>query len=361
MPVNGVTGSVRTLRTAKFKMGYRKRGKTAPSDTDVIVGKVADGVTAEMVAAYGAKPIPDADEQGVYSFGREVRGMLPFEWDATHEGHEVTLEILNRAWGKSRIRCSGTGGDSDHLGEAFVRDEAYRKVLDQAGLVYGERRGGWVAECRGRDCPLWHEREGALPACHRETRLHFILLHPQRDPEHPDYMQQLGWVEVATGSWNGTVDIQSGFAAIRALGGRSALIPFRLRRVMRSVSAPNGRVNKATLIVDHYADEVLIYASGPPGRAILRPSLRRQLAELVQIEAGTLALPPVTFSSVEDIQPQRQALPTPKPAAPPTGPPWTAPADRDEALDGEGPVDREEDGTAGSTVAKLNQPQRDVL
>jgi len=221
MPINGLTGSVRTLRTAKLKLGYVEKGKNFPSDKDVIIGKVADGVTEEMIKAYGATPLSNAKDPGVYNFGRELRGMLAFEYDAMHEGREVALELLNRSWSSSRIRCSGTGGDIDNAGVAFVRSEQYAAALRQQGLLHGERKGGWEANCLGRDCPLWYEQaeQSKLAGCHREMRLHFILLHPERDQEHPDYMRQLGWIEVATGSWNGAIDVQSGFAVIRALTG----------------------------------------------------------------------------------------------------------------------------------------------
>ncbi len=329
MPINGLSGAVRTLRTAKFKLGYVKRGQKYPSDTDVFVGKKADGVTDDAITAYGAKQIQDA-EQGVYGFGHELRGMIAFEYDLTGpDGREVVLELLNRSWARSRIRCSGSGGDQELQGDAFVRDEAYMKVLKQKGLLLGERRGGWDAICQGRDCPLWYEKatdDNKLPGCHREMRFRFILLHPERDRDKPGYMKQLGWVEVATGSWNGAVDVQSGLKVIRALaGGRTAFIPFRLRRVNRSVSAPNGRVNKATLLVDHDADEVLTYASGPPARALLRPEIRRELAELAQIEQGMAALQSVNYADVADIQPQPERRALPEPSTPPA-------TDRDDAL-----------------------------
>ena len=336
MPISGLTGTVRALRTAKLKLGYVKRGEKFPRDTDVFVGKTSDGVTPEMIAAYGATPIPDAKEQGVYAFGAELRGMLAFEYDLIGpDGREVVLELLNRSWAASRIRCSGTGGSDEERGVAWVRSPQYRERLQRAGLLLGERKGGWDAACKGRDCPLWYEKaddHDKLPGCHREMRLRFILLHPSRDRDDPGYMRQLGWIEVATGSWNGAVDVQSGLRIIRGLtGGRTAFIPFRLRRVMRSVSAPNGRVNKATLLVDHDADEVLTYASGPPARALLRPEIRRQLAELAQIEAGMAALPPATYAAVADIQPQPDRRALTAPSAPLTD----APAhDRDDALAG---------------------------
>ena len=342
MPIEGLTGAVRALRTAKFKLGYVQVGKRFPHDTDVFVGKLADGVTPEMAAAYGARPIPDAKEEGVLGFGDRLRGMLAWEYDTIGpDDREVVLELLNRSWAASRIRCSGTGGGEDALeGTAWVREPRYRDRLQRAGLLLGERKGGWEAICRGPECPLWHTAatdQDKLPGCHREMRLRFILLHPapydrtrSLDDQHPDYMRQLGWIEIATGSWNGAVDVQSGLKIIRALtGGRTALIPFSLRRVARSVTTPEGRVQKHTLLVDHDADEVLIFAGGRPARALLRPAIRRQLAELDAAESGTLGLPPAQYADVEDIQPQPESRRLTAGRAPLADP---AAHDRDDAL-----------------------------
>jgi hypothetical protein len=340
VPIAGLTGQVRALRTAKLKLGYVKKGESFPRDADVFIGKKSDGVTPEMIAAYHATPIDDAKEEGVYRFGDELRGMLAFEYDATDPaGREVVLELLNRSWAASRIRCSGTGGSDEEPGVAWVRDQRYHDRLQKAGLLLGERKGGWEAICHGKDCPLWYDeasKEDKLRGCHREMRLRFILLDPSRfdhrrspDEQDEDYLLQLGWIEVATGSWNGAVDVQSGLRIVQALaGGRTQFIPFRLRRMARSVSAPGGRVVKHTLLVDHDADEVLIMAGGRGARSRLRPKVRRQLAELDRLETGQAALPPATYADVADIQPQpdRLALPPGRPLAEP------APRDREDAL-----------------------------
>jgi hypothetical protein len=373
MPVAGLTGRVRALREAKLKLGYVKRGKRFPSDTDNIIGKADDGITKDIVDAYGGRPVPDA-EPGVYSLGRAVRGLIPGEFDLVGpDGREVWLEILNRAWGKSRIRCSGDGGGGgvdesgiSLVGEAWVRDETFRRRFERAGLLKGDRPGaGWVAECRGPDCPLWHTKatdDDKLPACHREMRFRFVLLHPAAydrtrslDAQSDDYLRQLAWVEVATGSWNGAIDVQSGLTVIRAMAGKTSMIPFTLRRVRRSVSTPEGRVFKDTLMVTFDADEVLIMAGGGGARALLRPGLRRQLAEIAEAEGRAGLLEP-RFEDVADIQPQpdRQALPAPAIVHPPR------PADREDALEGAQAQAGEPNGHPESAAGPAAGPDGDA-
>jgi hypothetical protein len=346
--IKGLTGKVRAPREAKLKLGYIHRGPDGkperfPRDSDVFIAKVADGVTPEMVAAYGAVPVPDAVEAGVYNFGRELRGMLKFDFDLRDaDGEEVVFQSLNRAWGQSRIRCSGDGGDGgENIGEAWVRDPKYRARLEQAGLLLGERPdgSGGRALCKGRDCELHHSKAtkaDTLPACHRETRFRFMLLTPVKmnhratlDQQDPEYLRQLGWVEIATGSWHGVVDMESGMRMIQAeTGGKTAGLPFTVRRLMRSISTPTGRVNKATLMVASNTDEVLTFAVGGTSYSLLRPAIRRQMIELAQAERA-LGLPSPTFADVADIQPQqdRLALTAPRVVATPEV------MDRDQAID----------------------------
>lgn len=387
MAIKGLSDQLRALREAKFKLGYVKRGKSFPSDTDVFVGKRADGITDRMIEAYGATPISDAQEAGVFSFGRELRGILKFEFDTRDkDGGEVVYESLNRAWGQSRIRCSGDGGDGgDNAGDAWVRDQRFAERLERAGLLRGKRHdgSGWGSVCKGKDCPLWHSAAtdtDKVPSCHRETRFRFVLLSPVHmdprltlDQQDEEYIRQLGWVEIATSSWNGTVDIQSGMRTIQAEArGRTAFLPFTLKRQMRSISAPTGRVQKATLMVVYDTDEVQIFASGNnAARAQLRPAMRRQLAELEQAEAAALALAPASYGDVADIQPQPDRTAAQRPALPePAKRPSWATTDRGQAI---AETQREPSGASASDeepppavtqaapVRKLGQDGRDEL
>ncbi len=373
MAIKGLSTQYRALREAKFKLGYVKRGKSFPSDTDVFVGKVEDGITKRMIEAYGATPIPDAKESGVYDFGRELRGILKFDFDAKDaDGREVTYESLNRAWGNSRIRCSGDGGDGgEYIGEAWVRDQRFKERLERAGLLIGARAdgAGWIATCKGRDCPLWHSAAtdaDKTPSCHRETRFRFVLLTPTEfdsaidlDAQAADYIKNLGWVEIATSSFHGTVDIQSGMRTIRAeTGGETTFLP--LKRVMRSISAPTGRVKKAPLMVGYDTDEVQVFAAGGGRLAQLRPGMRERLAGVLRAEAAVAALAPATYADVADIQPQpdRRALAAPRPIATQPRPD----PDRDQVIEaGGGDPEDDEPGPARPPVAILNQKGRDEL
>jgi len=325
MPILGLTGRVRTPRWARIRLGYKLKGSKAdyPSDTDVFVlRREGDSeITNAILKAYGAQRIADPKAvEEVYSLGRQIRLMLPWEYDTVHEGREVSLELANRSWAASKLRCSGDGGGAEPelVGTAVCRDQQYLATFERAVLVIGEAaRGGVTVTCRGQDCPLWHtnyNREtNRLPGCHREMRLQALLLHPATEPEDPNYMTQLGWIEVATGSWNGAVDVQSGLAMLRATVGRTHHVPFALRRLSRSISTPEGRVVKATLIVSYDMGEALRFGLGPPARAMIPAPLRRELLELAAAEAQ--------FDSVSDIQPQpdrgRLALPAPAPAPTP--------------------------------------------
>jgi hypothetical protein len=338
VPINGLSGAVRTPRWARIRLGYTKPGKRSkyPSDSDVfVVRREGDPeITDAILKAYGGRPIPDAAEQGVFGIGRTIRLLLPWEYDTMHEGREVSLELSNRSWAASKLRCSGNGGGAEPevVGTATCRDQQYLGVLQRAGLVIGDGpRGTHTVTCKGPDCPLWHSQRSdgnKLPGCHREMRLQALLLHPATDPEDPNYMRQLGWVEVATGSWHGVMDVQSGLAMLRATVGRTHHIPFALRRIARSISTPEGRVVKSTLVVSYEMDEAMRFALGPPARALLRPEVRRELLELAAAE--------VQFEAVADIQPQpdrgRVAIaPTGRPRAAALPPPPVI--DRDDAVD----------------------------
>lgn len=337
MPINGVTGRVRVLRTKKARTGYVTSNATSsfPKDTDVFVAKKADGWSTEDLEAYHARAIDGAkfdkpDEQP-FDVGKGLRGMLAFEIDAMDpDDKELSLELLNRSWSHSKLKCSGTGGE-DEPGEAVCKDEAYMKVITKAtkttAVEVGE--GRWQVKCMGPKCAFWHKNKSSnsLANCHAELRLRFILLHPTVNPEDKNYLKQMGWVEVASGSWNAMTDIQSGFAAIRALTttpsqpfGRTQLIPFTLRRVPRTMMPEGKRIVKATLLVDFDTDEVLRFGYGPPARALLRPAVRKELLEMATAEAQ--------YDSFKDIVPRPQ-LEAPRPgeaggadyplAGPPTG------------------------------------------
>src|SRR5579859_1355950 len=328
MAILGLTGKVRTPRWAIIRLGYKLPGRKEggagyPTDSDVFCIKPEGDpdVFKAIVTAYRGTRITGAAEE-VYSLGRQLRMVFPWEFDAVHEGKEVSFELLNRSWNSAaRLRCSGNGGDGgDNVGVAIVRDEAYAERLKRHGLLLGEKRQrGLTARCLGEDCPLHHTRrskEDTLPGCHREMRLNAFLLHPDRS-------ERLGWVEVASGSWHGALDVQSGLLALRADVGRTAGVPFTLVRIPHAISTPAGRAVKATLNVTYVLREAARLALSPGSLGVLEDGERQQLLQLAGAE--------VSFDQVADIQPQPErdarALPAPRETRPgPLMPEETPPA-----------------------------------
>lgn len=368
----GTTGRVRVLRTKKVRTGYVKAGasSTYPADTDVFVAKKVDGWSTEDLQVYGGRAISGAKfekpDEEPYAIGKSLRGMLPFEADATDPdtGQELTLEILNRAWSRSKLRCSGNGGDEqDEDGEATCRDEAYMTAITRATKTKPREvsAGKWLVVCRGSRCPMWHTNKStnAAAGCHGELRLRFILLHPTTNPSDPNYLKQMGWAEIASGSINAMWDIQSGFAAIRALVNRTALIPFFLKRVPRTLLPEGKRVVKSTLMVDYDHDEVVRFGYSDPKLSLVRPEIRKQLLEQRR-ELVELARMEADFDSFRDIVPRLEgARPgLPAPAVPTAGPADEASADqvvhdRDDVVD----EARETASEAASSPVQLSEAE----
>lgn len=306
MPIDGMSGRVRIPRTVKIRLGYKPRGKEYPKDTDVFVGKPEDGVTKEILEAYDAKPIQEAEGE-TWSLGKSLRMLSYFEWDALspQDNRELVVELMNRAWSHSKNRCFGDGGDQP--GTASAADEEWAKVIQKVTHKAPVKKddGRFQVVCLGPKCPFWSSNlaTNKLATCHRELRLRARLLHPETNPEKPNYLKQLGWVEIASGSFNGMIDIQSGLQIMRSVAGRSAGIPFFLKRAPRTVLSDGKRMNKATLLVDYDHDEAIRFGFSDPKLVLVRPESRKQL-EAMKREQLMLASLGVEFDSVSDIVPR---------------------------------------------------------
>jgi len=333
-----MSGRVRIPRTVKIRLGYKKRGETWPKDTDVFVGRVEDGVTKEILEAYNKGKIDEAEGE-TWNLGKSLRMLSYFEWDdhSPQDDRELVVELMNRAWAHSKLRCFGDGGDEP--GTASAADEewakAIQKVTHKAPVATDD--GRFRVVCLGPKCPMWSSNLAANKAatCHRELRLRARLLHPETNPEAPNYLKQLGWVEIASGSWNGMIDIQSGLQIMRSVAGRSAGIPFTLKRSPRTVLSDGKRLNKATLIVDYDHDEVIRFGYSDPKLVMVRPESRKQI-EAMKREAVELARLDAQYDSFKDIVPR--AVPQLPAAAPITEP--------------SGKESRESKGEAGITVTE---------
>jgi hypothetical protein len=311
MGIKGVSGRVRIPRTVKIRLGYKKPGENFPRDTDVFVGRPEDGVSKEILEAYGKGKIEGA-EGDAYSLGKSLRMLSYFEWDATspQDNRELVVELLNRAWAHAKVRCFGDGGDEP--GTASAADEEWAKEIQKAThkAPVAVDGGRFQVVCLGPKCPFWNSNSSKdkRATCHRELRLRARLLHPETNPEAPDYNKQLGWVEIASGSWNGMIDIQSGLQIMRSVAGRSAGIPFTLKRTPRTVFSDGKRLNKATLIVDYDHDEIIRFGYSDPKLALVRPAVQKELMEMRRQQLA-LARAEVDYDSVKDIVPQLPALP----------------------------------------------------
>jgi hypothetical protein len=312
LPIDGVSGNFRPPRLAKIRLGYKPTGKNYPKDADVFVGKTEDGVTRAMLEAYGKGKI-DGAEGEVWNLGKSLRMLSYFEWDELHPktGTELVVGLLNRAWSHSSLKCSGTGGD--HPGEAFARDEAFMAAITKATKTKPVARdGGWDVVCMGPKCPLWHTNSetNKLATCHRELRFLAQLLHPTTNPEDPDYLRNLGSVEIVSGSFNGMLDLQSGLQLLRSVAGRSFNIPFNVQRVPRTMLVDGKRLVKATMIVSFDNDEAIRFGYSDPKLSIVRPAVRKQLMaqRREQLELAKMA---VDYDSVQDVlpRPDQRALP----------------------------------------------------
>src|SRR5258708_9775454 len=181
-----------------------------------------------MIETYGNGRIDDAEGE-TWNFGKSLRMLSYFEWDqlSPQNGSELVIGLLNRAWAHSTLHCSGTGGDVP--GEAFARDETYATAIAKATKTRAiARDGGWNVVCMGPKCPMWHTNSetNKLATCHRELRFLAQLLHPTVDPEDPNYLRNLGSVEIVSGSFNGMLDLPPRLQLLRTVPARSFNSPF---------------------------------------------------------------------------------------------------------------------------------------
>jgi len=308
MPINGMSGEFRPPRYAKVRLGYKPKGKTYPRDVDVFVGRIEDGVTKDILDAYRATRIEDAEGE-TWNLGKSLRMLTYFEWDAMHpkKNTELVVGLMNRAWTHSKLRCSGTGGDEP--GEAFCRDEAFKTEIVKATKHKAvEVKGGWKVICLGPECPMWHSHleQNKAATCHHEMRFLAQLLHPTANPEDPNYLKNFGSVEVVSGSFNGAIDVQSGLQLLRSVAGRSANVPFSLMRKPRTMLVDGKRVVKATLMVGFDNDEAIRFGYSDPRLSLVRPEVRKQLMAQRR-EQLALAQMEVDHDSVKDIVPRLEA------------------------------------------------------
>lgn len=325
MPIEQLSDQRRLSRDFKVRLGQRidKRtkqvagasdardpGDSYPRETDYFVLSEAP---EEVKRLYSGTP-------------RALRIMLGFEWNAqSPSGDDLVFSLYNWAYGSSRgLKCRGTGRSAEFYGTARTNDEKWAARIEAATGFAAERFEGlngdpfWTVRCFGRDCPKFlhkvrapspdnpaqqidvlapgHDRDAS---CNDVGILRCFLLDPTTDPESPDYCRSLGVMELATGSINSIIDLQSGFDLIKPFtGGRTAGIPMTLIRKPTTTFRPVRQVHyTCALHFDHR--EVQRWSAVPLQEVFLSETQR---ALLKQLQAQPLGM---TVDSVRDLLPAR--------------------------------------------------------
>lgn len=313
MPIEQLSDQRRLTRDFKVRLGVRKTnagGTEYPTETDYFVLKEAPDEVKEL---YRSEP-------------KSLRIMLGFEWNQqSPSGDDLVFSLYNRAYGASRgLKCRGTGRSAEFFGTARTSDEKWAARIEQAtGFAPDkfESMSGdpmWTVRCFGRDCPKFlHKVRAPDPqnparqidvlaphhdadaSCNDTAILRCFLLHPSTDPDSDDYCKVLGVMELATGSINSIIDLQSGFDLLKPYtGGRTAGIPMTLIRKPTTTFRPVRQVHYTCAIhIDHA--EAQRWSAVPLQEVFLSETQR---ALLKQLQSQPLGL---TVDSVRDLLPGR--------------------------------------------------------
>jgi hypothetical protein len=273
---DSISTARRLPRLGKIRLGIKKvsqkSGKEYPTETNHFV------VPAEVAAVYGHAP-------------RELDVMFPVNDEETVFPQQ--LEFYGSGKG---LKCVG------NKETAMERTE----------------KGGW----QERTCPCERLEKGEC-----SERGHLLVMLPK--------VSVGGLYQIDTGSYHSIVDVNSGIDYVRALVGRIAMVPLKLRRVARETHAEGTRqvhytlqltldanvegINKlredTTRVIQyaHYQIEGPVMenpASDPPD-VVVEQEPEEVEAEVVQGEGlnGSSGDHPAS-------QPATQDVPAPKPAEP---------------------------------------------
>lgn len=323
MPIQELSDARRIGRDFKVRLGVRWRrvagrredvGRTDdmrdtyPRETDYFV---IDEAPEDVRQAYGEAP-------------KSLRVMLYAEWDSRDP--EV-FSLFNRAYGATKgLRCKGTGRSAESPGSATTDSREWALRIEQATQEAPEPIPSvtgttmYKVRCLGRDCPKYlHMTEQPDPQDPSKTKqllavghdrdasckavgiLSCFLLDPGTNPEdRAHYCKPLGRMELATGSINSIIDLQSDFdLVLRAFtGGRTAGIPVTLIRRPTTTYRPVKQVHH-TCAVRFDAAEVQRWAAIPLHEVFLGDAQRAALKRLAATPLG------LTVDSVRGLLPDR--------------------------------------------------------
>lgn len=194
--LKGVSDERRLPRLGKIRLGIKKQsrgGKEYPAEVDYFV------VPPEVAAVYGEQP-------------KKLDVMLPVE------DVDVVMPVALKYYKATGLFCTGDGERAVRRGDA-----------------------GEMVE---RDCPCEFLDE---KKCKRMAVINVIL------PK----VNMGGVYQVVTGSWNSIVNFQSSMDYIRALIGRSCMVPLTLERVPEEIQHTDA--SGATSKQPHYILRLLFH------------------------------------------------------------------------------------------------------
>jgi hypothetical protein len=343
--IKGLSDRKRFTTLVRIRLGVKEtnaRGVEYPKETDAFMLSADDGATPEILKLYGTRT-------------KALRLMLPFELTAVdpHSGQEIVWNVRNRAYGSGAgLKCSGDGGSDENLGAAEATDEEWAAAVSRhTGVAPTKLKNGrYQIVCAGRDCPM---QAGAKKQCAQVAVFRAFLLHPTTNSGSPDYCRVLASCDLATGSFNSIVDIQSGIQLLAPFtGGRTSVIPFSLIRKPTTTYQGQKAIHW-TLAVTFDPREVQRWALVPPGQAFLPEAMREDLLRLAAKEPD--------LDAVRDILPRLEAaVVNQSPESEPReaiGPPVASPPDP-VAADRQEAVDRAE---AAELERPLTQAERDEV
>jgi hypothetical protein len=223
--IKGISEIRRIPRLGHIRLGIKKtsqKGVEYPSEVDYFILDPNTGdakwnaeLKEQFKSLYGEKP-------------KAIKIMFP------PAAPEIFFAQFFKRYGKSTLlQCKGDG-------EIAITTEEFAKGLEKIGE---DERGFWQVKCLGPECPYQlgnNEFCPKAPQCARMAALQVIL---------PD-IKGLGIWQIATGSYNSIVNINSALDWLKGLTGRFAMLPVTLMRVPTEIAYEGKKSKHYILQID---------------------------------------------------------------------------------------------------------------
>ncbi len=218
MPIKDLTERTMLPRIGKIHLGIKDPDRGFPRATDYFVLPEDHPQYRELVEAFGDKPT-------------ELRIVFP-----VNDEEQIASQYY-RLYSRSRgLICKGDG-------------ETSRRLIDTQSKALADADSkdvDWIeTECKGRDCPDHPGR------CKEVMNLQFML------PEIPG----LGIWQIDTSSINSILNINSGFALIRAVYNRINMVPILLSLEPKQVKSPDDQKLKTVRVMHIRSGDTLLEAA----------------------------------------------------------------------------------------------------